>query len=237
MDLGDATWTDVETADATLAALPVGSTEQHGPHAPLRTDTTAAVAVAEAAAESSDQPILVAPAIPVGVSEEHRHFPGTLWVEPDTFRSYVRDVIESLAQHGVDAVVVVNGHGGNRDALAEVCRRVTRDDIVKAVPFTWFEAVDDDAPPMGHAGARETALLRHVAPSLVAEDRVADAATNASDRWGEWVSGTNLAVDTVEFSENGVVGDPSAGDAAVGERLLGQSSRALVALFEALAER
>jgi creatinine amidohydrolase len=196
--------------------------------------------VAEAGVEAfereREESALLAPAIPVGVAEEHRAFAGTLWVSPDTFRAYVREVVESLASHGLDGVVVVNGHGGNVDALEEVCARVSRDDVVDAAAFTWFDVVD--APvPMGHGGARETALLRHVAPHLVREDRVADAAADASDRWGEWVDGVNVAHDTDAFSENGVVGDPRDGDADVGEAMLEDAASALADVLEALADR
>ncbi|PSQ13813.1 creatininase, partial [Halobacteriales archaeon QS_7_69_60] len=93
MNLSESTWTDVRDADADAALLPVGSTEQHGPHAPLGVDAMTAEAVAEAGAEryandDGDREALVGPTIPVGVAEEHRAFDGTLWVSPDTFRAY-----------------------------------------------------------------------------------------------------------------------------------------------------
>jgi creatinine amidohydrolase len=239
MNIAEATWPELAdlSAETDLALLPVGSTEQHGPHAPSGTDRFAATAIAESGAEAYDESIAVAPTIPVGISEEHRHFAGTLWVSPETFRSYVRDIIESLAMHGFDRVVVVNGHGGNTDALAEACRRMTRDETAFAVPFTWFEELAADAPDIGHAGPVETAFLRHVHPSLVREDEVESAATNGANRWGQWQGQTNLAVDTVEFSENGVVGDPREGDAALGTEVVAQATDALVALLERVAQR
>jgi creatinine amidohydrolase len=128
MHLSDATWTEVADLDTDLALIPTGSTEQHGPHAPLGTDTLNAVAVADAGAEAYGGEVVVAPPIPVGIAEEHRHFPGTLWVSPDTFRAYVRETVASLASHGFDRVVVVNGHGGNVDALREVTGTISRHD-------------------------------------------------------------------------------------------------------------
>lgn len=237
MHLADATWTDADATDTDLALLPVGSTEQHGPHAPLETDTITARAVADAAADTFDGEVIVAPAIPVSIAEEHRQFPGTLWVSPDTFRSYVRETITSLAHHGWDRIMVVNGHGGNIGALREVCERLTRREEAYAVPFTWFEGVGEHAGDMGHGGPLETALLRHVAPDLVREGRIENAREGGADRWGEWVSHTNLAVDSAEFTENGVVGDPGEGDADRGEELLALASAALVELLEAVAER
>ncbi|WP_058367449.1 creatininase family protein [Haloparvum sedimenti] len=243
MNLADATWTDARDADVDVAFLPVGSTEQHGPHAPLGTDTLNAVSVAEAAADAFSSgrdrgEALVCPPVAVGVAEEHRAFDGTLWVSPNTFRAYVRETAESLVHHGVDRVVLVNGHGGNVEALAEVARRFSRDDHPGyAVAFTWFEAVGEHASDMGHAGPLETALLRATHPDLVREERVADAAEEGSARWGEWVSGVNLAHDSDEFTENGVVGDPREGDVERGEELSSLASEALAELAAAVAER
>lgn len=236
MELSQATWTEVNETGAELALLPVGSTEQHGPHAPLGTDAILAEIVAKATADATDERVIVAPTIQLGVSEEHRAFDGTMWVRPNTFRAMIRDAVESLASHGIDRVVVVNGHGGNVEALAEVCRQLVRADVAYAVPFTWFDAVETDVA-MGHAGAIETALLRHARPDLVREDQIDDARAGAAERWGEWVSGVNLAIDTDEFSDNGVVGDPSVGDADLGAELLDRAITALEALLKAVAER
>ncbi|UPW02114.1 creatininase family protein [Halorussus gelatinilyticus] len=237
MDLFDSTWTDADAAATDLALLPVGSTEQHGPHAPLGTDVLTAEAVAEAGAAAYDGEVVVAPAIPVGVAEEHRQFTGTLWVSEDTFRSYVRETVASLAHHGWDRVVLVNGHGGNVGALREVAATIARHDAAYAVPFTWFEAVGDHGDDMGHGGPLETAMLRHVAPDLVREERVEEAREGSSDGWGEWVSYANLAVDSAEFTENGVVGDPAAGPAERGEELLELAGEALVSLLAAVESR
>jgi creatinine amidohydrolase len=240
MHLTEATWTDADATETDLALVPVGSTEQHGPHAPLGTDHLTARAVAASGAESYEatngRAVVVAPAIPVGIAEEHRQFSGTLWVSPDTFRSYVREVVSSLAAHGWNKIVLVNGHGGNTGALREVSGTITRHDASYAVPFTWFEAAASMGE-MGHGGPLETAVLRAIEPDLVREERIEEARDGASERWGEWVSGTNLAFDAAEFTTNGVVGDPDAGDAERGEELLERATAALVTLLEAIEER
>ena len=237
MDLAEATTTDAAASDAELALLPVGSTEQHGPHAPLATDTLNAVAVAEAGAAAYDGEVVVAPALPYGISEEHRAFVGTLWLTPDTFRAAVREATKSLLSHGWRRVVLVNGHGGNVAALDEVAAAVTRAERARVAAFTWFDAVGEHGSRMGHAGPLETAMLRHHHADLVREDRVEAAAEGAADRWGDWVSGVNLAVDSHEFTENGVVGDPREGDAALGAELTELAADALAELLEALAAR
>ncbi|QIB73152.1 creatininase family protein [Halogeometricum borinquense] len=239
MRLSEATWTDVSdlAGETNLAFLPVGSTEQHGPHAPLGTDAFTAEAVADAGSEAYDGEVVVAPTLPIGVAAEHRQFPGTLWLSPDTFRNTVRETVASLASHGFDRVVVVNGHGGNTDALREVTGTITREDDAYAVAFTWFEAVGEHSSKMGHGGPLETALLRHVAPESVREERIETAREGGADRWGDWVSKVNLAHDSAEFTANGVVGDPSAGDAELGEELLELASASLARLAAAVAER
>ena len=236
MHLAEATWTDADALDTDLAVLPVGSTEQHGPHAPLGTDTLTAEAVATAGVERCDREVAVAPAVPVGVAEEHRQFTGTLWVREDSFRAYVRDVVASLAGHGFGRVVLVNGHGGNVAALREVAGTITRRDDAYAVPFTWFEAVES-GPGMGHGGPLETALLLATDPEAVATDRIDEAREGASDGWGEWCRGVNLAYDSAEFTDNGVVGDPDEASTDLGETLLAEAADALAELVETVAER
>jgi creatinine amidohydrolase len=241
MNLTESTWTDADAMETDLAVLPVGSTEQHGPHAPLGTDALAAEAIAAEGVERVDREVAVAPTIPVGIAEEHRQFPGTLWVSPDTFRAYVRETVESLAHHGWDRVVVVNGHGGNVAALRETCARLTRDEIAYAVPFTWFDAVDpeelDFAGAMGHAGPIETSLVQSLRPDLVDESSFETAAEGGADGWGEWQAGVNLAYDSAEFSDSGVVGDPGEGSPALGERLQDLACDRLAGLLDTVATR
>lgn len=239
MKLFDESWEDAAAADTAVAVLPVGSTEQHGPHAPLGTDVVTAEAVATAGVDRYDDTAVLAPAIPVGVAAEHRQFAGTLWVTEETLRAYVRETIESLAYHGWDRVVVVNGHGGNVAALRELCGNLTREESAYTVPFTWFDAVDleDLGTSMGHGGPAETSLLQYVAPELVGEDSLDDAGENSAAGWGEWQSGTNLAYDSVEFTENGVVGDPRAASSELGEAILDASADALASLLDVVATR
>ncbi len=241
MHLTEATWTEADALETDLAVLPVGSTEQHGPHAPLGTDALTAAAVAAEGADRADHEVVVAPTIPVGVAEEHRQFAGTLWVSPDTFRSYVRETVESLADNGWDRVVVVNGHGGNVGPLREACARLSRDGTAYAVQFTWFDAVDPEAVgfegEMGHGGPVETSLVLHLRADLVDEDSLEAAADGAAEGWGEWQAGVNLAYDSAEFTESGVVGDPGQGSAELGERLHDAASDHLAGLLETVAKR
>jgi len=244
MHLGEATSSGLAAleAETDVALLPIGSTEQHGPHAPLGTDFLTAETVASEASEAFDGELLVAPSIPVGIAAEHRQFAGTLWVSPETFRAYVRETVLSLGSHGFDQIVLLNGHGGNSDALAEVAAELTRTEDLSVVSFTWFEAAavgnrSEMPEDMGHAGAVETSVLLHAQPALVRREELQRAGEQAAESWGIRASGTNLAVDTVEFSDNGVVGDPREASAARGEALLETATDALLELIDALENR
>lgn len=109
---------------------------------------------------------------------------GTTGVRRDTLDAgvdvpvYVRDVVGSLASHGWDRVVPVNGHGGNAAALREVAGKIPRHDDAHAVPFALFEEVGEHSSDMGHRGPLETSLLQRANPETVRDellDRTADA--------------------------------------------------------------
>src|SRR5438067_67145 len=94
-----------------VVIIPVGATEQHGPHLPLCTDSINIEAVAEDAARA--ETVLVAPTITYGVSENHLAFCGTIAVRPQTLTAVLVDIGESILSHGFSRLLLLNGHGGN----------------------------------------------------------------------------------------------------------------------------
>jgi Uncharacterized protein, putative amidase len=236
MQLAELTW-DATPTDPDAVLLPVGSTEQHGPHAPLGTDTLTAGDVARRAAARADGELLIAPAIPIGVAAEHRRFRGSLWVSADTFRAYVGEVVEALVSHDWDCIIIVNGHGGNVPALEILSAELTRALPARVVPFTWFDAVDAEyRQQMGHGGPIETAAVQAIAPSLIDESQLEVAAADGADRWGRWAGRTNLAVDTDEFTTSGAVGDPRTASAELGTSVLQAAVTELLGVVDAVAE-
>ena len=138
VQLAEVSWSEAEKLfkEYDVVILPVGSTEQHGPHNPLGTDHLIAAAFSKVVGDKTEVPVL--PVIPVGISEHHRQFPGTLWVPPETFRDYILSVALAAASHGARKILFFNGHGGNTAALVEVAGTLRRDfDIFSAVLMTF----------------------------------------------------------------------------------------------------
>ncbi len=226
-------------ASSEVALLPTGSVEQHGPALPLGTDWLTAEAIARAAAGEDE---VVLPTVPVGVSAHHRQFDGTLWAEPETFEDYVGEIVASVASHGIRKVVLVNGHGGNVDALRRAARRLRGNRSAFAVPWNWWDSLDGlEAElfegPTGHAGGMETSMMMRVASELVREAALEEAQAGASDGWGKRVHGAEIGFDTLDFSESGAVGRPTEATAEKGRRLYDRAGSELEALIDWLSDQ
>ncbi len=245
MYLADRTWPELgeSLSERRVAVVPLGSTEQHGPHLPLATDHLIAEGLAAAAADRSTA--VRTPTVPVGVSPHHRQFPGTMWVDPPEFRDYVESFTRNLAYHGIDRVVYVNAHGGNVQHLREVGRRLHADEVAYAVEWMWDESipglVDDLFAHNGpHAGPKETAMIAHLAPELVREDRLEDARDGGTvdlDDTNAVVNGARTYYDAVDNSANGAFGDPTDATPEKGERLFEAATDRLVELVEWIGAR
>lgn len=232
------TWKQFEerATSRKVAVLPIGSIEQHGLHAPLGTDLYIAEGMAKTA-ENHEHAVLL-PSIPVGVAEYHRHFAGSLWVRPETLKLYVGEIICSLADHGIRKIIIVNGHGGNREPLKEMARFLKKDHDIDVVVWTWFESIEKDIiemyghrPPL-HADETETAMLAAIVPETIQQDQYAASAAGASPVWGKFHNGTMLSQVVKEFSETGATGDPSRTDPALGARMLELSRDSLKDLID-----
>jgi creatinine amidohydrolase len=245
MYLAARTWPDLAeyVAEESLAIVPLGSTEQHGPHLPLSTDHRIAEALAREAADRTG--FLCTPTIDVGVSPHHRQFHGTAWVDAPEFRDYVESFTRNLTYHGIDRVVYVNAHGGNVDHLREVGRRLRDEGVAYAVEWMWDESIPEMIEelfprPGPHAGPKETSLMLHIEPDLVDEDRLADARDGGAPEWpveGFHRHGARTRYDAIENSANGAFGDPTAASREKGAQLFEAASEHLVALLQWLDDR
>jgi creatinine amidohydrolase len=185
--------------------IPLGATEQHGPHLPLNTDTLIASGVAEAVADVRDDTV-VAPALPYGSSGEHSGFPGTLSLGQAALETALVELVRSAA--GFRDVTLVSWHGGNADPVARAVARLRTEG---QTVHLWEPHVDGgDA----HAGRVETSLMLALAPDLVRDERPVGA-TQPIDELPRLRENGVAAV-----SPNGVLGDARDATADDGHRLL-----------------
>ena len=217
--LSSATSPDIPAGVTVL--VPVGSTEQHGPHLPLDTDTVIATAVASAAAETlvaAGQRVMVAPSLAYGSSGEHQDFPGTCSIGTDALRTVLVELTRSV-RTWARRVVFVNAHGGNLAALREAIRQLTDE----GHDVTWVACATEEVDL--HAGRTETSLMLHLRPRDVRLER-AEAGNTAPLRelLPLMIAGGIKAV-----SANGVLGDPAGATAEEGATVLAAMARDVIA--------
>ena len=205
-ELGNSTARQLE--DAPSLIIPLGSTEQHGPHLPVDTDTRIATAVARGIAERLGGTWLLAPAIGYGASGEHQGFPGTVSIGTAALQLLLVEYGRSACDWA-SRLVFVNGHGGNLTAVASAVALLRSEG--RDVAWCACSVPGADA----HAGHTETSVLLHISPSAVRieESRPGNSAPLV-DLMPSMRRGGIAAV-----SEVGVLGDPTAATGVAGEQL------------------
>ncbi len=177
--------TQVEELDAAnvVAVLPVGAVESHGPHLPVAVDALLNDAMAQRVADllPAGAPVSILPAIPVGMSEEHVDFPGTLMVQAETLINLWTEIAASLSRAGVRKLVLLNSHGGQAGVADIVLRHVRIRQRMMAHVVHWFRfpppdgLFDEDERLYGiHGGEVETSMMLHVRPDLVDMSKAAN---------------------------------------------------------------
>jgi mycofactocin system creatininase family protein len=213
-------WPDVAAFPDRLLVVPVGATEQHGPHLPLETDTVLAVALAEALGRERDD-VLVAPAVAYGSSGEHQGFPGTLSIGAAVTERLLVELARS-ATESFPRVLFLSTHGGNAEPLRAAVGRLRgegRD--VRA----WGPEWGGDA----HAGASETSLMLAIAPEAVDAARLERGDTRPVDELLPELRRTGVR----GVSPNGVLGDATVATADHGRTALRRATERLLAFVAA----
>ena len=170
--------------------IPVGSTEQHGDHLPLKHDTAQVCFIAREAAIRLYPKILVTPPVCFGLSAHHLHWPLTITLQPETFVNFIVDICRSLQYHGIKRTLILNGHGGNKverlfredlyvepwhkgSPIEEAARRARRLGL-KVSAVTWWDLIPEDRMAgifngriPGHAGEFETSFGLFMYPEEV----------------------------------------------------------------------
>ena len=201
-------WQDMTTeefaaldAERVIAVLPVASIEQHGPHLPVCADACSNQAVIERTLEllPDELPVTVLPMMPVGKSNEHSAFPGTLTLEPETLRRLWTEIAESVHRAGIRKLVLFNSHGGQRQITEVVARDLrVRLDMLVVVAFLHSyrprslmgglsDLFPEDEIRYGiHGGSVETSLMLHLRPDLVDMSKAQDFRSLMADLAGDF---------------------------------------------------
>ncbi|HEX3209267.1 MAG TPA: creatininase family protein [Geminicoccaceae bacterium] len=244
MLLARCTWQEVERylEHSRGILLPVGSTEQHGPNGLIGTDALCAELVAQGVGEATGA--LVAPTLGFGMAQHHMAFPGTMTLRPQTLLTVMVDLLGSLARHGFERCLVINGHGGNmatimaavselhaaaslapaRHGVALRCRLRNwwSPQAVAAVQKELFDERDGS-----HATASEIALTQYALPDSIKQAALDPLQAPAS-------TGFTDAADFRRRYPDGRIGsDPSLATPAHGERLYRAAVEALAEDYRA----
>ena len=252
-------WSDLSTeAFAALdkrraiAVLPVGATEQHGPHLPLSVDTDLADGIVRAALPhlAPDLPVLVLPTQAVGFSPEHMAFAGTLSLKAETVIRLWTEIAEGVAASGVNKLLIFNTHGGQVGLLDTVARDLRARLGMLVVSTSWFQLplLDEHGRDVNerfsaherrfgsHAGQIETAMMLALRPGSVHTDRLAAFASTSEDRARELPilgngRSARFAWATQDLNPAGAVGNAAAATAEDGHALVQAAGVALARLL------
>lgn len=222
-----------QAKDSVTLVVPIGSTEQHGPHLPVGVDAMVCEHVARSAARRADRPdrpVVVAPTLAYGSSHHHLPRPGTLSLSSDTMLAVLRDILTSAARTGVRRMVVVNGHGGNADVARQAAKDVALEHPVVAAALDYWSVSWEKLAEIaesngvthvpGHAGAFETSLVMAVAPETVDASSLprhpADADGDAMPTW----PGVNVERHGWVHAVDGYTDPASDASEALGSKLL-----------------
>jgi creatinine amidohydrolase len=211
-----------------VVILPVGSTEQHSLHMPLDTDIFLAESVCLEAGRRAADRILVLPPIAYGLNRHHIDFPGTIHIEPEVFIAFCLNITKSVAYHGFEKILLVNGHGSNHPLVDLVARKTVLETDSLCGALTYITLARDtfeeirETEVLAHADEFETSLYLYLAPERVQMERAVagddvrghfatsdstlDYPVRFNDYWGRWTT-------------TGVHGDPTAATPEKGELL------------------
>lgn len=245
-------WQEMTTADFAgleperwVAVLPVAAVEQHGPHLPVSVDATLNAAILERALARlpDDCPVTALPAMPVGKSNEHLAFHGTLSLGHDTLIRLWTDIAECVWRTGVRKLVLFNSHGGQPQIMDIVSRDLRVRLKMLVVLANWFQMVDvsrwypaDEIRFGIHGGAIETSMMLHVRPDLVRMDKAeafasAPQAIHAAARHLDPGEKLSFAWQAQDLNPAGAVGDATAADAEVGRQIVDAAADKLAKLL------
>lgn len=251
-------WADVSARDfalaqrsglaaQTVAILPVGAVEQHGPHLPLKVDTALVEGVVDAALPlmAADVPVLVLPTQAIGLSLEHQDYAGTLSLSPATLLAVWTELGVCVARAGVKKLLIFNAHGGNVSSMDIVARQLRMQCGLLVYHSSWFnlpqpagvnEAFSAHEHRFGvHGGETETSMMLHLAPELVRMEHARNFASSSEVRARQFPilgngKSAKLGWAMQDYNPQGAAGNAAAADAQRGQALVQGAAASLAQL-------
>ncbi|MFS2052255.1 creatininase family protein [Variovorax sp. CT11-76] len=247
-------WSQLSTRDfaaldvaATVAVLPLGATEQHGPHLPLGVDTVLADGIVAAALPllPAELPVLFLPTQQIGLSPEHARFAGTLTLSSETLIRMWSEIGAGVARAGVKKLVLFNAHGGHVGAMDIVARELRAAHGLIVYSASWFNL------PLGEAGARfsahehrfgvhageiETSMMLALAPQLVRMDAAQDFRSSSEQRAADYAilgngRSAKLGWAIEDYNAQGAAGNAAAATASAGQAVVDAAAAPLALLL------
>ncbi|MFB7505900.1 MULTISPECIES: creatininase family protein [Streptomyces] len=226
---------DLAAGDA-VVLLPVGATEQHGPHLPTGVDDFLAAEVCRRAAvlASEHTGVVVTPSVPTGLSEHHMAFGGTLTLSLPTLHALLRDICRSVIRAGFSRILIVNGHGGNMTALNALTTELTAELATPIAFASYFGAGRDvvrdtleTQDGLMHACEGETSMMMAAYPELIRTEHLGEAHGPRITLPAESSDPVYMAVSFDRITASGVAGDARVASQEKGETLLSGCAAAL----------
>jgi creatinine amidohydrolase len=252
MKLKSHAWWDYSTREfaaldmgRVVAVQPVGAVEQHGPHLPVRVDAAINAGILARAMDQmpDDLPVLVLPMMPVGKSNEHAAFPGTLTLSYETLARVWFELGESVHRAGCRKIIFFNSHGGQPQVAQIVCRELRVKLGMLAVDCMWSRTITKSdlfsASELAHGihgGEVETSVMLHLHPDLVDMGLAGNFAplSVGMERAGSLLTpegAVGFGWQAQDLEPSGACGDAASADAARGAVLVDRAAAALLRLI------
>ncbi|MEX8192124.1 creatininase family protein [Comamonas guangdongensis] len=231
----------------TVAVLPVGAVEQHGPHLPLSVDASLTEGVIAEALPllPAGLPVLFLPPQNIGLSVEHSNYAGTLSLQPATLLALWTELGACVARAGVRKLLLLNGHGGQVSVMDIVARELRIRHGLLVYSASWFGLVDDEANRQFcahehrfgiHGGEVETSMMLHLAPQSVHMERAQNFASTSEDRAKKYRligngRSAKLGWAMEDYNPAGAVGNAAAATVERGAKVVQSAAEGLVRLL------
>jgi creatinine amidohydrolase len=225
-----------------IAVLPVAATEQHGPHLPVSVDHTIIDGIVAHAVElmPSNLPVAILPTLPIGKSNEHARFAGTLTFSVETLIRVWSEIGDNLAAQGIKKFVLFNSHGGQVSVMDIVARDLRAKHNMLAIASSWFAwplPKGIDGAHDIHAGLLETSMMRYLTPDWVAMDRARNFHSTTRD-WEEsfkylgLTTAAKIGWQTQDLNSEGACGDAASATPEMGELLVRHAAKQFVEMLQ-----